>query len=90
MWKTICDVIGQTKNNTHIKEIVSSDGESLTDKKLIANEFNQYFNTKPTNTLSDLDPSLHSYDNLVTYQRTVNVYETVVTNRNCKCYYPTI
>ncbi len=31
------DVIGETKNITHIKEIVSSDGETLTDKKLIAN-----------------------------------------------------
>ncbi len=37
----------------------------LTDKKLIANELNQYFNTIPTKTQSDLDPSLHIYDNLV-------------------------
>ncbi len=65
MWKTISDVIGKTKNNTYIKEIVSSDGETLTDKKLIANEFNHYFNTIPTKTQSDLDPSLHSYENLV-------------------------
>ncbi len=65
MWKTISDVIGKTKNNTNIKEIVSFNGETLTDKKLIANEFNQYFNTIPTKTQSDLDPSLHSYDNLV-------------------------
>ncbi len=65
MQKTIGDVIGKTKNNKHIKEIISSDGETLTDKKLIANEFNQHFNTIPTKTQSDLDPSLHSYDNLV-------------------------
>ncbi len=65
MWKTIGDVIGITKNNRHIKEIVSSDGETLTDEKLIADEFNQYFNTIPTKTQSDLDPSLHSYANLV-------------------------
>ncbi len=65
MWKTINDVIGKTRNNTCIKEIVLSDGETLTDKKLIANECNQYFNTIPTKTQSNLDPSLHSYDNLV-------------------------
>ncbi len=65
MWKTMNDVIGKIQNNTYIKEIVSSDGETLTDKKLIANEFNQYFNTIPTKTQSDLDPFLHTYDNLV-------------------------
>ncbi len=90
IWKTIGDVIGKTKNKTYIKEIVSSDGETLTDKKLRANEFNQYFNTIPTKTQSDLDPSLHSYDNLVPANEWSMFMKQSSPERNCKCNYPTV
>ncbi len=87
LWKTIIDVIGKTKNNTYIKEIESSDHETLTDKKLIANVFNQYFNTLPTKTQSNLDPSLHSYDNLVPVNEhsvMTSIIENVITQLSNK------
>jgi hypothetical protein len=65
VWKSINQVMGRNKKGSTVKQIVNSEGQTVTEKKAIATEFNNYFNNIPSKTQAKLNPALHEYDHLI-------------------------
>ena len=64
LWSTINSVFGR-KNKTKIHEIKMSNGDLISDKKNIADQFNKFFIEKPKMINNNIQHSLHDYGDLV-------------------------